>query len=156
MQYLTKFQVVFSTVAGVVMTGWCKLKVRAHLETITNFFQQWVLFQFYVRPNQLIPGNVQKYVSTIRSLLQCKTLPAYLNNNTMVYFFIKRYIQARWMAAVPSEVLRTILWTFVILLTANFKFRNYSTCSKGPKKRANKVCGNSQDLKSPGWTSVVW
>ena len=48
------------------------------------------------------------------------------------------------MAAVPSEELRTVL-----LLTANFKFRNRSTCSKGPMKRAGKVCGDSQDLKSP-------
>ena len=39
----------------------------------------------------------------------------------------------------------------VILITANFKFRNRSTCSKGPIKRAGKVCGDSQDLKSPGW-----
>ena len=39
---------------------------------------------------------------------------------------------------------------FVILLTANFKFRNRSTCSKRPMKRAGKVCGDSQDLKSPG------
>ena len=35
---------------------------------------------------------------------------------------------------------------FVILLTANFKFRNRSRCSKGPMKRAGKVCGDSQDL----------
>ena len=54
------------------------------------------------------------------------------------------------MAAVPSEELRTVLWMFVILLIANFKFRNRSTCSKGPMKRAGKVCGDSQDLKSPG------
>ena len=38
----------------------------------------------------------------------------------------------------------------VILITANFKFRNRSTCSKEPMKRAGKVCGDSQDLKSPG------
>ena len=38
------------------------------------------------------------------------------------------------MAAVPSEKLRTVLWMFVILLTANVKFRNRSTCSKGPMK----------------------
>ena len=50
------------------------------------------------------------------------------------------------MADVPSEELRM----FVILLTANFKFRNRSTCSNGPMKRAGKVCGDSQDLKSPG------
>ena len=30
---------------------------------------------------------------------------------------------------------------FVILLTANFKFCNRCTCSKGPMKRAGKVCG---------------
>ena len=41
----------------------------------------------------------------------------------------------------------------VILITANFKFRNRSTCSKGPIKRAGKVCGDSQDLKSPGLPS---
>ena len=51
------------------------------------------------------------------------------------------------MAAVPSEEVRTVLWMFVILLTANFNFRNRSTCSKGPMKRAGKVCGDSQDLK---------
>ena len=39
----------------------------------------------------------------------------------------------------------------VILITANFKFRNRSTCSKDPMKRAGKVCGDSQDLKSPGY-----
>ena len=54
------------------------------------------------------------------------------------------------MAAVPSEELRTVLLMSVILITVNFKFRNRSTCSKGPMKRAGKVCGDSQDLKSPG------
>ena len=54
------------------------------------------------------------------------------------------------MATVPSEELRTILLTSMILLTANSKFRNRPTCSKGPIKRAGKVCGDSQDLKSPG------
>ena len=39
---------------------------------------------------------------------------------------------------------------FVILLRANFKFRNPSTCSKGAMKRAGKVCGDSQDMKFPG------
>ena len=39
---------------------------------------------------------------------------------------------------------------FMILLTANFKFRNRSTCSKEPIKRTGKVCGDSQDLKSAG------
>ena len=34
---------------------------------------------------QVIPGNLQKYVSTIRSLVQCKTLPAHFSNNMMVY-----------------------------------------------------------------------
>ena len=42
---------------------------------------------------------------------------------------------------------------FVILLTANFKFRNNSTCSKGPKKRAGKVCGDSRDLNSSEFTA---
>ena len=37
------------------------------------------------RPYQVIPGNLQKYVSTNRSLLQCKTLPAHFGNNMMVY-----------------------------------------------------------------------
>ena len=46
------------------------------------------------------------------------------------------------MAAVPSEELRTVLSMFVILLTVDFKFRNRSTCSKGPMKRAGKVCGD--------------
>ena len=58
------------------------------------------------------------------------------------------------MAAVPSEELRTVLWMFVILLTANFKFRNHSTCSKRPMKKAGKVCRDSQDLKSPGTFGV--
>ena len=44
---------------------------------------------------------------------------------------------------------------FVILLTANFKFRNRSTCSKRPMKRAGKVCGDSQDLKSPGISNFI-
>ena len=34
---------------------------------------------------QVIPGNLQKYVSTNRSLLQCKTLPANFSNNMMLY-----------------------------------------------------------------------
>ena len=44
----------------------------------------------------------------------------------------------------------------VILITADFKFRNLSTCSKGPIKRAGKVCGDSQDLKSPGMPEITW
>ena len=43
---------------------------------------------------------------------------------------------------------------FVILLAANFKFRNRSTCSKRPMKRACKVCGDFQDLKLPGMAVV--
>ena len=43
----------------------------------------------------------------------------------------------------------------VILITANFKFRNRSTCSKEPVKRAGKVCGDSQDLKSLDMMSLV-
>ena len=38
----------------------------------------------------------------------------------------------------------------VILITANFKFQNRSTCSKEPMKGSGKVCGDSQHLKSPG------
>ena len=34
---------------------------------------------------QVIPENLQKYVSTNRSLLQCKTLPAHFSNNMTVY-----------------------------------------------------------------------
>ena len=34
---------------------------------------------------QVILGNLQKYVSTSGSLLQCKTLPAHFSNNMMVY-----------------------------------------------------------------------
>ena len=30
------------------------------------------------------------------------------------------------------------------------KFQNRSSCSKGPIMRAGKVCGDFQDLKSPG------
>ena len=37
-----------------------------------------------------------------------------------------------------------------IFITANFKFRNCSSWSKGPINRAGKVCGDFQDLKSPG------
>ena len=47
------------------------------------------------------------------------------------------------MAAVPSEELRTVVRMFVILLTANFKFTNHSTCSNRPIKGAGKVCGDS-------------
>ena len=43
----------------------------------------------------------------------------------------------------------------VILITANFEFRNSSSCSKGPIKRAGKVCEDSQDLKSPGFNTVA-
>ena len=42
-------------------------------------------FVFCFVNNQAIPGNLQKYVSTNRSLLQCKTLPAHFSNNMMVY-----------------------------------------------------------------------
>ena len=35
----------------------------------------------------------------------------------------------------------------MILLTANL---NFETVLHGPKERAGKVCGDSQDLKSPG------
>ena len=35
--------------------------------------------------NQVIPGNLQKYASTNRNALQCKTLPAHFGNNMMVY-----------------------------------------------------------------------
>ena len=35
--------------------------------------------------HQVIPGNLQKYVSTNHSLLQYKTLPAHFSNNMMVY-----------------------------------------------------------------------
>ena len=38
-------------------------------------------------PYQVIPGNLQKYVSTNRSLLQCKTLPTHFSNNMMVSFY---------------------------------------------------------------------
>ena len=34
---------------------------------------------------QVIPGNLQKYVSTNRNLPQCKTLPAHFSNNMMAY-----------------------------------------------------------------------
>ena len=60
------------------------------------------------------------------------------------------------MAAVPSKEIRTVLLMSVILITAYFKFRNRSTCSKGPIKRAGKVCGDSQDLKSPGYSRCVF
>ena len=53
------------------------------------------------------------------------------------------------MASVPSEELKTVLCMSVILISAHFKFRNRPTCSKRPIKRAGKVCGDSQDLKSP-------
>ena len=37
-------------------------------------------------PNiQVIPGNLKKYISTSRSLLQCKTLWAHFSNNMMAY-----------------------------------------------------------------------
>ena len=36
-------------------------------------------------PIQVIPGNLQRYVSTNRSLPQCKTLPAHFSNNMMAY-----------------------------------------------------------------------
>ena len=53
------------------------------------------------------------------------------------------------MEAVPSEEPRTVFYMFVILLTADFKFRNRSTCSKEPMKRIGRDCGDSQDLESP-------
>ena len=59
------------------------------------------------------------------------------------------------MAVVPSQELRPVFWMFLTLYTPNFKFRNRSTCSKEPVKRAGKVCGDSQDLKSPGSSAAV-
>ena len=35
--------------------------------------------------NQVIPANLQRYVSTNHSPLQCKTLPAHFDNNMMIY-----------------------------------------------------------------------
>ena len=58
------------------------------------------------------------------------------------------------MVAVPSEEFRTVLWMFVILLTTNFKIQNRFNCSKGPIKRAGKVCEDFSDLKSPGKVAV--
>ena len=121
------------------------------LKSVTEWTpQELSTWNFGIVIFQVIPGNLQKYVSTNRSLLQCKTSPAHFSNMMMVQLFIERYLKARWVAVVPSEELRTVLWMFVILLTANCKFRNRSTCSKGPIKRASKVCGDSQDLESPG------
>ena len=54
-----------------------------------------VVFDFHVKHYQMIPGNLQKYVSTNRSLLQCKTLPAHFSNNMMILLFIKSYLKAR-------------------------------------------------------------
>ena len=59
------------------------------------------------------------------------------------------------MAVMPSEELKTVFGMSVILITANFKFRNRSKCSKEPMKRAGKVCGDSQDLKSPGKAQCI-
>ena len=42
-------------------------------------------FIYVLTSIQVIPGNLQKYVSTNRGLLQCKTLPAHFSNNMMVY-----------------------------------------------------------------------
>ena len=47
--------------------------------------------------HQVIPGNLQKFVSTNRSLLQCKTLPAHFSNNMMVYCLLNViYKQDEW------------------------------------------------------------
>ena len=43
---------------------------------------------------QVIPGNLQKYVSTSGGPLQCKTLPAHFSNNMMVYCSLK--VQMKW------------------------------------------------------------
>ena len=45
--------------------------------------------------SQVIPGNLQKYISTNRSLRECKTLPAHFSNNMTVYCLLKRYLKAR-------------------------------------------------------------
>ena len=37
----------------------------------------------------MIPGNLQKYVSTNRSLFQSETLPGNFSNNMMVYCLFK-------------------------------------------------------------------
>ena len=69
-----------------------------------------VIFEKYVNFTQTptqIPGNLQKYISTNRSLLQYKTLPVHFSNryDGFCLLFVKSYLKARLMAAVPSEEL---------------------------------------------------
>ena len=53
---------------------------------IINIDQLLQNLEFQRMPaNQVIPGNLQKYVSTNHSILWCKTLPAHFSNNMMVY-----------------------------------------------------------------------
>ena len=97
----------------------------------------------------MISGNLQKYVSTNRSPLQYKTLPAHSSNNMMVYCLLNVIQkQDEWRLCLQKSLER--YFECLIFLTGNLKFRNSSTCSEGPMKRAGKVCGDSQDLKSPG------
>ena len=53
-----------------------RIKVNKFLACKSSFHESTI---------QVIPGNLQTYVCTNRSLLQCKTLPAHFGNNMMIY-----------------------------------------------------------------------
>ena len=97
----------------------------------------------------MILGNLQKYVSTNRSLFSVKL---YRPVSVIIWQLIvyQTLFKSTMNGAVPSQELRTVLCVVVMLLRVNFKFWNRFTCSKGPIKRTGKVCGDFQDLKSPG------
>ena len=44
-----------------------------------------IKLNYYTGLFQVIPGNLQKYISTNRSLLQCKILQVHFSNNMMVH-----------------------------------------------------------------------
>ena len=60
----------------IVMIETFKSKFSHILSLSKNYFNNLSHFA-----SQVIPGNLQKYVSTNRSLLQCETLPAHFSNN---------------------------------------------------------------------------
>ena len=65
---------------------WCaKWRIKLNpVKTKVIIFSRSALAR-KIELNQVIPGNLQRYVSTNRSLPQCKTLPAHFSNNMMAY-----------------------------------------------------------------------
>ena len=104
--------------------------------------------------NQLIPGNLQMYVSTNRSPLQCKTLPAHFSNNLMVYCSLNviwKQDECRLCLQNSLEQYSECLWSIWLQIL------NFETVLDAQKDQwgAGKVCGDSQVLKSSEYCSEL-